>query len=119
VEQFSGVLFQMDPLNAHGLFSTGFLENIQVPVHGQGQIVLGNLVVFRQVRVKILFAGEHRPGLIRHPTANAARTNSSTAFLFSTGNTPGYPQHTGQIWLLAVSPNPVGHEQNILLLVLS
>jgi hypothetical protein len=89
VEQFAGVFFQMDPLNAHGLFSTGFLENIQVPIHGQGQIVLGNLVVFRQVRVKILFAGEHRPRIDPAPHGQRGAHQLVHSFFVQ------YRQHAG------------------------
>jgi hypothetical protein len=43
----------------------------------------------------------------------------STTVLFNTGNTPGMPKHTGQVWVLGGAPNSVEHPQNILDRVLS
>jgi hypothetical protein len=44
--------------------------------------------------------------------------NSIAAWLI-TGKLPGWPEHTGQIWVLVSAPKALAHEQNILLLVKS
>src|SRR5688572_8070734 len=38
----------------------------------------------------------------------------SSARRFGTGSVPGWPVHTGQIWVFGAPPKVVAHEQNIL-----
>ncbi len=38
----------------------------------------------------------------------------STTLRFRTGSTPGWPRHTGQVWLLGSAPKPVEQPQKIL-----
>ena len=46
-----------------------------------------------------------------------ARTAISTAVRLITGNVPGKPRQTGQVWLFGERPNVVLHPQNILVFV--
>src|SRR2546421_12984472 len=52
-------------------------------------------------------------------SAIAASVANSTAFLFSTGNAPGNPRHTGQTLVLGGAPNVVEHPQKALVAVSS
>src|SRR5437016_1994975 len=52
-------------------------------------------------------------------SASAASTANSTARLFSTGNAPGSPRHTGQTFVFGAAPNLLEHPQNALVWVSS
>ena len=41
----------------------------------------------------------------------------SMAARFGTGSDPGWPRHTGQVWVLGGAPNSFGHPQNIFVAV--
>src|SRR2546423_10048522 len=41
----------------------------------------------------------------------------SMAFSLGTGRLPGWPRHTGQVWVLGAAPNSLRHPQNIFVAV--
>jgi hypothetical protein len=55
VEGFSGVLFNMDPLNAYAFFA-GSRFNIHMTMLTKGHVILGNLERLDQVRIEIVLA---------------------------------------------------------------
>src|SRR5437588_8953073 len=51
------------------------------------------------------------------PSARPIRIVSSMAFWFGTGRLPGWPRHTGQVFVLGGEPNSLRHPQNIFVAV--
>ena len=92
-------------------------EYIEPAVTCNGQVVLGNLVVFRQVRIVVVLSVEFVVKADLAVSARAARIAYFTTVSFNTGKTPGMPRQTGQVCEFGASPNFVPHAQKIFVAV--
>ena len=104
VVELAGVLLDVGPGDADPQ------ARRQVEVAGQvgRQVVLGDLVVLRLVRVEVVLPGEHRAVAPRSCSARPSRIASSTACSLSTGSEPGRPRQVGQVLVLGSSPKWLG-----------
>ena len=55
MSQFTGVFFHVDARDANAIYAAVDLD-IDKPVLGKRQLILGNLISLRQVGIKIVFA---------------------------------------------------------------
>ena len=58
VGQLAGVFFHVGTLDFYAPLGAVLQHNVQVAVIGNRLVVLGNLVILRLVRVKVIFAGK-------------------------------------------------------------
>ena len=114
--EFGGVFFQMDPGYADafgGQFITGkafdaFAADIDAPFGTERHIVLADLIVFRQVRIKIAFAvklaetGDFAPG------KQTGDDRFADSFFVGYGQSAGIP-HTDRTGMsIGFSPESIG-----------
>ena len=84
----------------------------------QRQVVLGDLVALRQVRVEVVLAVPAGGGGVVPSMARPVVRTCSTARRLIVGSAPGRPRQTGHVWVFGGAPRrSVEQEQNILLAV--
>ena len=106
----------MDLVDADRLFAGSRLD-LHAAVAADRQIQLGNLIVLRVIRVKIVLAVKFT--ILGNRTVRR-KSDCHRIFhhlLVQYRKDPGIPVHTGQVWLLGAPPKAVEQPQKIFVFV--
>ena len=90
--QFAGILFQMDPANGHTLLLARVEGDVQPAIAPQGQLVLADLIAFRQVGIEVALAREDVMWLDRAVQGQGNAHRESQGALVDDGQHPRHAQ---------------------------
>ena len=116
MDVFAGVILHMDTGDAD-LLRTVLGFDFQPAVLADGQVELGNLVAGREIRIKVVLAGENGALVDVAVRGQTHQGGVMHGWALTLGRAPGMPAQTSQVLVFGAWPKVFGQEQNSLDLV--